>query len=219
MRAVRRTSATATHHWPSPIHSKRVTYSTRMHEPEPHTRGRSHAQTCLRGVLSTAPPARGVLCARLAPCRHCVLHIIVGTASGRSGSLTLFPAATGAPLSPAALMYTTWRLCPRAAPRCRSSVTDAATQRRSCKLLNRQRSAMEPTDRLGITAASRADGLDHDGRIAAAVLGCRIMSFHRRGGHGLREGRVSPLPTVHGSPKVRKRVLGFRPTYHIGIPM
>ena len=83
-----------------------------MHEPEPHTRGRSHAQTCLRGVLSTAPPARGVLCARLAPCRHCVLHIIVGTASGRSGSLTLFPAATGAPLSPAALMYTTWRLCP-----------------------------------------------------------------------------------------------------------
>jgi hypothetical protein len=47
-------------------------------------------------------------------------------------------AACAAPLSPAVLICTNWRLCPRAAPHCRSSVTDAGTCRRSCILLNGQ---------------------------------------------------------------------------------
>ena len=37
-------------------------------------------------------------------------------------------------LSAAALVYTTWRLCPRAARYCRSPLTDAGTRQRSCKL-------------------------------------------------------------------------------------
>ena len=110
-------------------------------------------------------------------------------------SLLHLCAATAAPLSPAALMYTNWRLCTRAAPHCRLPATDAGTCRRSCKLLNRQRSAMEPTDRVDITTASRPGGLDHDGRVASAVLDSRIIRRHRRGRHSLREGRVSPLPT------------------------
>ena len=130
-------------HWPlphttghlrTPIHSKRVTYSTRMHEPELHMRGRSRAQTCLRGMLSTAPPTRGVLCARLAVCRHCALHILSGRLEEQGAASSDAGAGCFAPRLPVALMYTDWRPATRGALDPRLPFTHVVTRRRNCKL-------------------------------------------------------------------------------------
>ena len=145
--------------------------------------GDARAMTALAPHAPRLDPSAvtGVLCARLAMCRHCVLLLIVGTASWTTwqsclGSLCCAAFARGVEMCNA-----DWRLCPRAAPHCRSSVSDAGTCRRSCKLLNGQRSAIQPTDKIDITRCEPPDGLDHDGRFAAAVLfGSRSICHHRR---------------------------------------
>ena len=112
----------------------------------PRTRG-----TGLGGVLQWSYSARTFK--REKPRSAGLQLLIDGAAAVVPVTLRLLSANCGALLSAAALVYTTWRLCPRAARYCRSPLTDAGTRQRSCKLPNGQRSAMQSTDRIDITRA------------------------------------------------------------------
>ena len=110
-------------------------------------------------------------------------------------------------------MYTTWRLCPRAARYCRSPLTDAGTRQRSCKLPNGQRSAMQSTDWIDITTASRPESTASITMAAsppqppaaeASPTAVKAATTCARG--------ASPLSQpVHGCLQVRKRGLRLPP--------